>query len=85
MTRHAVPARRKGLGHIGPTVEKKRRKKRTKDYVVRGAPKGREETTDVAEIQQWHKGPRPETGATCGKQEDIMCGPRTNSRVGWRS
>jgi hypothetical protein len=28
----------------------------------------REETTDAAEIKQWHKEPRPETAAMTGKQ-----------------
>jgi hypothetical protein len=32
--------RRKGHGHKGPTVEKKRRKRRNRDYVLRGTPKG---------------------------------------------
>jgi hypothetical protein len=41
MTRRAVPARCRGRYHKGPTVEKRQRKKRTKDYVVRGALKGR--------------------------------------------
>jgi hypothetical protein len=30
-----------------------------------------EEITDAAEIQQQHKGPRPETGAMSGKQETL--------------
>jgi hypothetical protein len=41
LTCHAISALRREIGHKGPTVEKKRRKKRTKEYVVRGAPKGR--------------------------------------------
>jgi hypothetical protein len=30
-----------------------------------------EEMTHAAEIQQWHKGPRPETRATSGEQRDF--------------
>jgi hypothetical protein len=41
MTRRAVPAARMGRCHKGPTVEKRRRKKRTNDYNVRDALKGR--------------------------------------------
>jgi hypothetical protein len=41
MTRRAVHARRKGRSYKGPTVEKRRCRKRTSDYAVRGIPKGR--------------------------------------------
>lgn len=41
-----------------------------------------EETMNTDEIQQWHKGLRPETGATSGNQEDIIWDLQANSQVG---
>jgi hypothetical protein len=37
---------------------------------------------DATEIQQRHKVPMPGTGATSGKQEDILWGPQTNHWTG---
>jgi hypothetical protein len=40
-TSRAIPARRKKRSHKGPTVEKSQLKMWAKNYIVRGAPKGR--------------------------------------------
>jgi hypothetical protein len=57
MTRRAVPARRKGRGHKGPRVEKRRQK--SGPWTMLYA----EPLKDGRSTQQWHKRPRPEMGS----------------------
>jgi hypothetical protein len=42
---------------------------------------GWDETLEDPGLQKWNKEPRLKTGATSGKCEDIVCGPRANSRA----
>jgi hypothetical protein len=72
--------------HKGPTVEKRQRKKRTKDYVVQGAPKGRtfEKRTDAAHIQQLYKQSRRKTVATSEEVEGIRHDHQEDHRAGDR-